>query len=63
MKKIHVVSECIRRNRMHSLTTFFVPISCLFVFFVVKKGFLCAFVSLWLKKVLKENLKWRKQKI
>ena len=45
MKKIHVVSECMRRNRIHPLTPFFVSISCLFVFFVVKNGFLCAFVS------------------
>ena len=49
MKKIHVVSECMRRNRIHPLTPFFVPISCIFVFFVVKNGFLCAFVSLCLK--------------
>jgi hypothetical protein len=46
MKKIHVVSECMRRNRIHPLTPFFVPISCLFVFFVVKKGFLCALLAL-----------------
>ena len=46
MKKIHVVSECMRRNRIHPLTPFFVPISCLFVFFVVKNGFLCAFAPL-----------------
>ena len=25
MKKIHVVSECMRCNRMHPLTPFFVP--------------------------------------
>ena len=44
-EEIHVVSECMRHNRIHPLTPFFVPISCLFVFFVVKKDFS---VPLWL---------------
>ena len=47
MKKIHVVSECMRRNRIHPLTPFFVPISCPFRVFCGKKWIslcLCAFV-------------------
>ena len=57
MKKIHVVSECMRRNRIHPLTPFFVPISCLFVFFVVprlREGFLCALLTLGLVPLLRD---------
>ena len=54
MKKTHVVSECMRRNRIHPLTLFFVPISCLFVFFVVKNGFLCTLLTLGLVPRLRD---------